>query len=201
MDEELKELLLGMIDDEKRARAEVIATGEHFERYAPRLAEVHRRNAAKLESIIDEHGWPGCSLVGQAGAQAAWLVAQHADCAPQLQRRCLALLKDAAERGEAEPAYVAYLEDSICFHEGRPQRYGTQFEWDEHGRLAPWQLEDPDRVDAWRESVGLEPLGQRLERLRRTEHGGAQRASRTRRGAAAARQPAVGAAVKSVGWS
>lgn len=196
MNEELKELLLGMVDDEKRARAEVVATEQRFERYAPRLAEVHRRNAEKLEAVVDEHGWPGCSLVGHAGAQAAWLVAQHADCAPQFQRRCLALLKDAAERGEAEPAYVAYLEDSICHHERRPQRYGTQFEWNEHGRLEPWTLEDPERVDAWRESVGLEPLARRLERLR-----GRERPTARTRPRPAAAEPALRASAKSLGWT
>ncbi len=166
MDEELRELLLGMVELEKRARAGLAGTAAGGDGYAARLAEVRKRNADSLKGVVDQRGWPGSSLVGHEGAQAAWLVAQHAAGTPEFQRKCLRLLKDAAARGEAEPAYVAYLEDSIRFHERRPQRYGTQFDWDENGELSPWTLEDPDHVDAYRKSVGLEPLAQRVERLR-----------------------------------
>lgn len=196
MNEELKELLLGMVEEDKRVRAELVATGELFEGYAPRMADVHQRNAETLEAIIEEHGWPGSSLVGDAGAQAAWLVAQHAIGAPAFQRNCLALLKEAVSRGDAEPAYVAYLEDSICFHERRPQRYGTQFDWDEHGRLSPWTLEDPEHVDAYRASVGLEPLAERVARLRvRQETEGERPPTNLSK-----RQKEMESWAKSVGW-
>lgn len=165
----LKELLLGLIENDKRARAEVAARGERFPGYPPRMGDVQKRNAETLDEIIEQHGWPGNSLVGEDGAQAAWLVAQRAIGDPAFQRKCLGLLKEAAAQGESEPAYVAYLEDSICFHERRPQRYGTQFEWDDSGQLSPWTLEDPERVDAYRESVGLEPLARRVEHVRRRQ--------------------------------
>ncbi|HEX8290458.1 MAG TPA: DUF6624 domain-containing protein [Pyrinomonadaceae bacterium] len=167
-------MLLGMAEEDRRVRAELAATGELFRGYAPRMEEVHRRNARVLESIIDRYGWPGKSLVGDDGADAAWLVLQHAVGSPQLQRRCLAVLREAVARGEMEPAHLAYLEDRICFFERRPQRYGTQFDWDERGRLSPWLLEDPERVDEYRLSVGLGPLAERLEQARRETADGAK---------------------------
>ena len=196
MNQELKQRLLGMIEEDKRVRAELVATGELFAGYAPRMAEVHRRNAEALEALIEEHGWPGRSLVGSEGAQAAWLVAQHAIAAPEFQRKCLSLLKEAVSRGEAEAAYVAYLEDSICFHERRPQRYGTQFDWDENGQLSPWTLEDPERVDAYRASVGLEPLAERIARLRVRQKAEGERAPADFR----KRQREMESWAKSVGW-
>ena len=171
---ELRQVLLGMAEEDRRVRAELAATGELFRGYAPRMEEVHRRNARVLESIIDRYGWPGKSLVGDDGADAAWLVLQHAVGSPQLQRRCLAVLREAVARGEMEPAHLAYLEDRICFFERRPQRYGTQFDWDERGRLSPWLLEDPERVDEYRLSVGLGPLAERLEQARRETADGAK---------------------------
>jgi|HubBroStandDraft_3_1064219.scaffolds.fasta_scaffold71532_2 hypothetical protein len=45
-------------------------------------------------------GWPGRTLVGEDGAQAAWLLAQHADHNPDLQRAFLDALRDAVARGE-----------------------------------------------------------------------------------------------------
>lgn len=196
MNEELKQRLLGMLEEDKRVRAELVARGELFEGYAPRMAEVHQRNAEVLDALIDEHGWPGRSLVGSEGAQAAWLVAQHAIGAPEFQRKCLRLLKAAVSRGDAEPAYVAYLEDSICFHERRPQRYGTQFDWDDNGQLSPWTLEDPERVDAWRASVGLEPLAERIARLRVRQEAEGDRARTDFR----KRRKEMESWAKSVGW-
>jgi hypothetical protein len=91
---------------------------------------------------------------------------QHAIGNPELQRKCLPLLQDAAARGEADAAHVAYLEDRICFYERRPQRYGTQFDWDENGDMSPWKLDDPERVDMYRRSVGLEPLTEKVKQIR-----------------------------------
>ena len=39
-----------------------------------RLLETNRRNTARLREIVDEHGWPGRSVVGKLGADAAWLL-------------------------------------------------------------------------------------------------------------------------------
>lgn len=39
---------------------------------------VDRRNEAFLAAVIETHGWPGVDLVGDEGADDAWLLAQHA---------------------------------------------------------------------------------------------------------------------------
>lgn len=167
MDRDLQRELVGMAEEDERVREELAATGELFQGYAPRMAEVHSRNGEALEKIVLEHGWPGKKLVGVKGAGAAWLILQHAIGSPSLQRGCLPLLKEAAERGDIDPAQVAYLEDRICFFEKRPQRYGTQFGWDKEGKMSPWTLEDPEKVDEYRKSVGLGTLAERIEQMRR----------------------------------
>ena len=45
-----------MAQEDARVRAELAATGELFDGYAPRMAEVHNRNAQELEIIIDSIG-------------------------------------------------------------------------------------------------------------------------------------------------
>jgi hypothetical protein len=167
MNEQLKQEILEMADEDRRVRAELVATGELFDGYNPRMAEVHRRNGERLQAIVREFGWPGKSLVGDDGAEAAWLVLQHAIGNPQLQRECLPLLRESAQVGESEPYQVAFLEDRIAVFEGRPQRYGTQFDWDENGELSPLPLLDPKGVDRHRASVGLGPLAERMEQARR----------------------------------
>jgi hypothetical protein len=129
------------------------------------MAGVHRRNAARLTEILDRHGWPGRDLVGADGAAAAWLVLQHAIGDPPLMRRGLALL-GALAPGDVEPAQLAMLEDRVRAFEGRPQRYGTQYDWDEKGLLGPLPIEDPERVDERRRSVGQGPLEENTRRVR-----------------------------------
>lgn len=164
---DLRARLLAMAEEDAAVRAELAATGELFQGYAPRMAEVHHRNARALDHIIAEHGWPGRALVGEDGSEAAWRIVQHAIGLPDFQRRCLPLLRDAASSGDIDPAFPAFLEDRICFVERRPQRYGTQFDWDEHGQMSPWTLADPERVDELRRSVGLGPLAERVAKARR----------------------------------
>src|SRR2546426_845935 len=117
--------------------------GSLFQGYHPRMAALHQRHGTRLAALIDAHGWPGRSRVGAASARAAWLILQHAIANPPLMRRGLTLLQGGASEGEVSPLEVAMLEDRIRTFEGRPQRYGTQFDWDEHGRLSPLPLEDP----------------------------------------------------------
>ncbi len=166
LNEELKDSLLKMAEQDLQLREALAASGELFGGYNEQMAELHAQNAAALERIIDEYGWPGASLVGDEGTEAAWLVLQHAIGSPALQRKCLPLLKNAADAEEATARQVAYFEDRLCVFEQRPQRYGTQFDWDGHGNLSPRPLEDPDRVDEYRASVGLGSLAEEIRAMR-----------------------------------
>ena len=166
MNQNLLAELIHLVSLDEATRRELVASGELHGGYHPRMAAVHADNAAELARIVSEFGWPGKSLVGEKGADAAWIVLQHSIAHPSLQRRCLPLLQIAAAAGEIPAYHAAYLEDRICCFEGRPQRYGTQLDWDENGELSPFPLQDPGRVDSYRESVGLGPLAERVEQAR-----------------------------------
>lgn len=171
MIEAIRQQLLAMVAEDRRVRADLAATGELYQGYAPRMEDVHRRNAEDLLAIVREHGWPGRALVGEDGMHAAWLVLQHAIVVPDVQRGCLPMLREAVAHGDATAAQVAYLEDRIAFFERRPQRYGTQFDWDERGFMSPWPVEDPDGVDARRAEVGLPPMADRIAQIRKQTAG------------------------------
>jgi hypothetical protein len=156
--EMLQRELLAMAADDLRRREELASDGSLFEGYHPRIREVHERNASRLLIILEEHGWPGRSLVGEDAAEAAWIILQHAIGNPALQRRGLALLREAAAAGEIPMVQVAMLDDRIRTLEGRGQRYGTHFDWDEQGLMSPLPIEDEENVDARRREIGL-PFG------------------------------------------
>jgi len=147
-----------MSQEDQSVRAELAEDGSLFGGYHPRMELVHRRNAVRLSAILDRHGWPGRTMVGSDAAHAAWLVVQHAVGDPALQHRVLQLLRPAAALGEAALLEVAMLEDRIRVSEGRPQRYGTQFDWDQNGEMSPLAVEEVEHVDERRRAVGLGPL-------------------------------------------
>jgi hypothetical protein len=150
--------LLTMAEEDGRVRAELAADGALFGGYHPRMRAVHEANAERLASILRARGWPGEPRVGPEGAKAAWIIVQHAISRPAFQREALEALRQAATRGEVPAMQPALLEDRIRTLEGRPQRYGTQFDWDESGELRALPLEDPEGLDERRSSVGLPPL-------------------------------------------
>lgn len=166
MNQELRKKLLAMKDYDLRVRERLAADGSLFEAgYHPEMEAVHRRNAKKLAGIIAGFGWPGASLVGEDGAEAAWLIAQHAIGEPGFQRHCLVLLQAAADAGEVPARQPAYLEDRIRVFEGRKQVYGTQIDYGPDGQPVPFPIEDPGHVDVRRSALGLEPIAVHMAKV------------------------------------
>lgn len=124
---------------------------------------IDRENTEFLERIIEEKGWPTISMVGEDASQAAWLLIQHADHKPELQARCLELLKS-LPADEIRQANVAYLEDRVRVSQDRPQLYGTQFKRID-GNLEPYSIEDIDTLDERRALMGLETFEANKQRL------------------------------------
>jgi hypothetical protein len=128
-----------------------------------RFLDVDAKTSARLREMIAAHGWPGRTLVGDDGADAAWLIAQHATLDRAFQQRCLELVREAVARGDAEPRHVAYLEDRLAVWLERPQRYGTQYDGE---TLEPSPIEDEAYVDERRRSVGLCSLAANTRQIR-----------------------------------
>lgn len=155
MNEDLRAELLRRATVDARVR-ERIRAGE-TPGSGPDGMDVDRHNSAWLAAQIEASGWPKRSEVGDDGARAAWLIAQHADGAVAFQERCCELMRQAVAAGEADPAELALLVDRILVNLGRPQRYGTQVGAVDGGLVA-LPTSDPDRVDQRRAQVGLGPL-------------------------------------------
>lgn len=122
---------------------------ERNDHLARRAHQTDSLNLALVGHILSEKGFPRKERVGELGSQAVWLVFQHANL--DYQKRFLPQLKEAVDRGDIAPLYLALLQDRIDVREGRPQRYGTQI--DSNGHLAP--LLDASRVNQWRQEIGL----------------------------------------------
>ena len=125
--------------------------------------ELNLTNFARLEDIIATHGWPGHSLVGAEGTDAALIVFSHASL--DQQRALLPMLRAAVAAGQVPAAQLARREDSILVNSGNSQIYGTHFvsDADGHPVLAP--VQDPANLEARRRSVGLPSMEEQFRQL------------------------------------
>lgn len=116
-----------------------------------------RANTARMREIVNEYGWPTHDLVGRGPSNNAWLIVQHADRNPLFQAKCLPLLKEAVDNGQADPSNYAYLYDRVQVSKGEKQLYATQSSSNNglyEGSF--YALEDESNVQKNRESMGVE---------------------------------------------
>ena len=165
VDEDLRAELLERARRDQAARMSLrsgLAAAEWAAEYESVVAPVDRDNAARLREIIARDGWPGQEPAGEAGAHAAWVLAQHAP--PDLQEECLPLLQDAVARGDASPVDLAYLTDRVLMNRGEAQVYGTQYV-ERDGVLELWTVRDRSDLDQRRAALGLPPEAKNRARL------------------------------------
>lgn len=129
-----------------------------------RLITVDTANTEWLMGVVTAHGWPGRSAVGADGANAAFLLVQHADRNTAFQALVLPLLEQAYASGDAEGQQVALLTDRLASARGLPQVYGSQAGIAD-GRVVLRPIGDSASVDARRARMGLLPLAQYVRLL------------------------------------
>jgi len=162
----IAEKIISLKNADLELRDRLIGKGELGNGYHEEMQSLHHKNAEILDEIIDHIGYPTAEKVGTEASEAAWLVIQHAIAQPDFMRKCLKLLEDSTPETSAERINAAYLSDRIAVFEGRPQLYGTQFDWDENGQLSPNIYDDLNKVNERRKSLGLNSLEEQTASIR-----------------------------------
>jgi hypothetical protein len=145
-----------------------IQAGQPIGPASARQDSVFNANLEWMRLVLAQYGWPGRRLVGDEGSHGAWLLLQHADRDTALQRTAMQLLETAVRDNDASRRDLAYLTDRVRVAEGRMQVYGTQLQYDSRGCASPKPSEEPDKLDARRASVGLEPAAQYVQTVMAT---------------------------------
>lgn len=108
VDEELGRQLLARRQEDQRIRYLAAAradqdTGRLPDDLGEQWQRIDDDNTRWLADLLASRGWPGRTLVGEEAAQAAWLLAQHADRDPIRQHAFLYALRAAVTQGERLP--------------------------------------------------------------------------------------------------
>jgi hypothetical protein len=116
------------VDQDQEARRSWLRSPSDRE-LANRVDEIDSENFAWLRNLIHGGGFPTATDVGEVGVHLAWILLQHADQAPDLQRRLLPTLAKRYESHELSPTDLAKYTDRLLLAMKKSQRYGTQFDW------------------------------------------------------------------------
>jgi hypothetical protein len=116
------------------------------------ISDIDEANQRELDRLIGKCGWPG-KLDNNRAAFSAFIIIQHAPLDYQLKH--FDLVKAANERGEIPSNKFAWLVDRLLVKQGKPQLYGTEFEYGSN-KVAP--IADPDNLNARRKKMGLPPF-------------------------------------------
>ncbi len=166
---ELRDELLKRMASDQKVRVELLSKYKGVpvpKEVLDEMLKIDDGNTAWIKPLIEQHGWLGNSLVGADGAAAVFLIIQHTQDA-EFRRSSLELLRKAYKEGEARGDHLALLTDRVLMFEGKPQIYGTQTKTTKEGKLELWKIEDEASVDKRRAEIGLGPLAEYVERLRR----------------------------------
>ena len=126
---------------------------------APVMRDVDAHNHPYLVELLESRNPFSISTFGEQAARDAWLLVQHADRDPRLQRKALQLMQQLPSQ-DVSLRDMAYLEDRLAVADGRPQRFGTQGRCVPGSGWQPFELADAATVDRARQGVGLGSLAE-----------------------------------------
>lgn len=167
IEKDIAKKIIELKNEDLKLRDKLIRDGQLGDGYNKEMKKLHDTNAAILNNIIDTIGYPTIDKVGKEASEAAWLVIQHAIGQPDFMKKCLQLLENAVSHNSASPKNLAYLTDRIASSQGKPQLYGTSFDWDKNGELSPKPYDDITKVNQRRKSIGLNTVEEQTQMIRK----------------------------------
>lgn len=111
-----------------------------------------RSNFEYLASVMDQHGYPGKTMVGEPTNLVGYEILKRQ---PEAIENYILMLQDFAESGELPMTHYATLEDLLLMYKHEPQKYGTQGYIDSSGNPYIWPIDNPETVNERRAKVGF----------------------------------------------
>jgi hypothetical protein len=156
----LERLLAQDQDDLQKFRAKEIS-----------LEDINRNIRERTEQVreILRQAFPTKRLVGEKAYEAFIALILHSDDPELMTLVATAIFSLGIE--DADRAHAAYIVDKLLVREGKPQRYGTQFSLiNKKDSVVFLPVEEPEKLDARRAEIGLPPLSEYEEQIRKSQH-------------------------------
>jgi len=149
-----------------RAKSEYMKLGSIPQWYHPLgmfKGQITKDNFKQMQALIETHGWPKYSTVGELAADAPLLVINHHE-EDAVREKYIAQIRQNCLEKEGSCMEYAKIQDRILVALNKPQWYGMQFRYAPDRTLEPFPVKNPKYVDQRRKEIGLEPLKDYLKR-------------------------------------
>lgn len=157
-----------IFDDDQQIRAKMMDAHKNnlpnVREIIVEMDSIDLYNQQYVCNLLDNYGWPDC--LSKKANSAIWLVIDHAN--NQFSEKYFPLIKEKGKQGIFQMSDVATLEDRILMRNNKKQKYGTQtigifYTNKTENIFYIWPIEDNEKVDELRTSVGLPPIDQYLQ--------------------------------------
>jgi hypothetical protein len=153
---ELRAELQRRFEEDQRERQLLVANSKDRKILAA-VQHMDADNLVWIKNLSAGTGIPTIAQVGESGVHWTWLLVQHADDDPQFQLSVQPVFAQRQAAGELPADDLARLTDRVLLAAGKPQRFGTQFDW-LSGRFKPKGIVNVPDIESNRSSLGLMPL-------------------------------------------
>lgn len=132
--------------------------------------DIDKNNLQTLKLFMQKYPWFKISEFGKDGAEAAWLIVQHAMDDIELQTKVLFIIEQLVKIDEADAQSYALLHDrvSLNYQEfGLKQRYGSQFRLSDDKKQLIFEPCEGSiiEIDARRKELGLMSVAENAKLL------------------------------------
>jgi hypothetical protein len=160
MKNKFSEELIQLAENDLMVREKLLTENKLSDGYHPEMEKVHKENAKRLKEIMEEIGFPTISKVGEKASDSAWLIIQHSIAEPEFMKSSYKLMLEYL--ADVSLKNLAFLFDRIQFFQGKPQKFGTQFNSD--GTIYP--VINKHEINIWRSNHNLPELPQeKIDRI------------------------------------
>ncbi len=157
-DQKLKQRLIRIGKRDQAVRKPKYISDTASKRLVREQEETDAKLTAELRRIVAKKGWPTIVLVGLSASENASLILTHSPD-HDFQRKLIPQLQQLAEDGRILGSSIAGIVDKVLVSEGKPQRFGTQFNWT-NGRLDMLPVENQEHLEERRAQYLLPPMAE-----------------------------------------
>lgn len=154
--EELSREILRMVEEDQAVRKPFMDGRMPNEAETKVMRERDEADTRRMNEILDRYGFPGVELVGIRAARAFIVMLLHSPSL-ELMKRALPHVERAVRRKELPPDDFATLSDRVLVNEGKPQLYGSNFNF-VGDKAVLGTTQDLAHLDERRLKLGLPPI-------------------------------------------
>lgn len=121
----------------------------------------HAINEKIIGDLLDNHGWPQKSVIGEQGNWTICNVIQHSD--NEIRIKYVPMMREAVKNKQLHPRFLVRTEDRIATELGELQIYGGQMKYyPETKSFNVWPVLDPENINKRRAAIGLNTIEEHL---------------------------------------